>query len=78
MIGFIIKRVICSKVNNLLKKYKHNADKAREVLTLWINRLKKILVCFESMLKKIDDGELSQQELNEASDEVMIVIKEWQ
>lgn len=77
MIEWIIKRVILSKVNGLLKTYSQNVDKVREMLKLWTTRLQKILSCFESILKKLDDGELSEQELKEASDEVMTLIKEF-
>jgi ribosome-binding protein aMBF1 (putative translation factor) len=77
MIEWVVKKVILSKVNSLLKTYAKNVDKARETLKLWTSRLQKILKCFESMLKKLDDGELSEQELKEASDEVMKLIKEF-
>lgn len=77
MIEWIVKKVILSKVNGLLKTYSQNVDKVRDMLKLWTTRLQKILSCFESTLKKLDDGELSEQELKEASDEVMTLIKEF-
>lgn len=39
MIEFIIKRVICSKVNDLLKKYKDNVSKVKDTLKTWILRI---------------------------------------
>lgn len=77
MIEWIVKKVILSKVNGLLKTYSQNVDKVRDILKLWTTRLQKILSFFESTLKKLDDGELSEQELKEASDEVMTLIKEF-
>ena len=77
MIEWIVKKVILSKVNSLLKTYSQNVDKVRDILKLWTTRLQKMLSCFESILKKLDDGELSEQELKEASDEVMTLIKEF-
>lgn len=77
MIEWIVKKVILSKVNGLLKTYSQNVDKVRDMLKLWTTRLQKTLSCFESILKKLDDGELSEQELKEASDEVMTLIKEF-
>ena len=77
MIEWIVKKVILSKVNGLLKTYSQNVDKVRDILKLWTTRLQKILSCFESILKKLDDGELSEQELKEASDEVMTLIREF-
>ena len=46
-------------------------------MKLWTTRLQKILSCFESTLKKLDDGELSAEELQQTSDEVMKLIKEF-
>lgn len=77
MIEWIVKKVILSKVNGLLKTYSQNVDKVREMLKLWTTRLQKILSCFESTLKKLDDGELSAEELQQTSDEVMTLIKEF-
>lgn len=39
MMTWIIKKVVISKVNDLLKKYKKNVDKAKEMLKTWIARL---------------------------------------
>lgn len=77
MIEWIVKKVILSKVNGLLKTYSQNVDKVRDILKLWTTRLQKILSCFESTLKKLDDGELSAEELQQTSDEVMTLIKEF-
>ena len=77
MIEWIVKKVILSKINGLLKTYSQNVDKVRDILKLWTTRLQKILSCFESTLKKLDDGELSAEELQQTSDEVMTLIKEF-
>lgn len=39
MMTWIIKKVVISKVNDLLKTYKKNVDKAKEMLKTWIARL---------------------------------------
>ena len=77
MIEWIIKKVVVGKVNSLLKDNKDNIDKVREVLKVWVSRIKKILDCLESAITKLDDNEISAEELKSTSDEITAVIKEW-
>lgn len=77
MIDWIVKKVVCGKINSLLKDNQQNVDKVREVLKLWISRLKKVLECFESLIGKIDDNDLSADELKETSDEIVKLVREW-
>lgn len=39
MMMWIVKKVVVSKANGLLKTYKKNVDKAKEMLKTWIARL---------------------------------------
>ena len=77
MIEFIIKRVLCSKVNDLLKKHKDNVSKVKDTLKTWILRIQKLMSCLESMLAKLDDDELTSDEVKQTTDEVTKLIKEW-
>ena len=77
MIKWAIKKWCTSKVNDLLDEYKDNVDKVKDILQTWIARLEKILVCFKSMLSKLDDGKLDSDEIDEAIVDVETVIKEW-
>lgn len=77
MIQWIVKKVVISKVNDLLKTYKKNVDKAKEMLKTWIARLQKVLACLEKMLAKLDDNIIDAAEIKEASEDVAKVIKEW-
>lgn len=73
----IIKWWLCRQANDLLDEYKDNIDKVKDTLQTWIARLEKILVCFKSMLSKLDDGKLDSDEIDEAVVDVETVIKEW-
>lgn len=75
MIEFIIKRVLCGKVNGLLEKYAQNVDSVKASLKTWIGRLKKILTCFESLLAMLDDNKLEPSEVKDASDQIMALIR---
>lgn len=77
MVEWLIKRVVCGKINGLLKTYKGNVESVRETLRKWIERINKVLSCLESLLGKIDDEELDPEEVKEATREIQAVIREW-
>lgn len=77
MIEWIVKKVVCSKVNDLLTQYKDDVKSVKNTLNVWIVRIKAILQCLESMLKKLDDNELSPDEVKETTEEIKTLIKEW-
>lgn len=77
LINKVVKKFVIGKINGLLQKYKGGIDTVRAVLVTWVARLKKILNCFESLLAKIEDNELSENEAKETADEVAQLIKEW-
>lgn len=77
MIEWIVKKVICGKVNSLLSEYKDDVKSVKNTLNVWLVRIKAILQCLESMLKKLDDNELSPDEVKESTEEIKILIKEW-
>ena len=77
MVEWLIKRVVCGKINGLLKTYKGNVESVRETLRKWIERINKVLSCLESLLGKIDDEELDPEEVKEATSEIQAVIREW-
>ena len=77
MIEWIVKRVICSKVNSLLAKHKDNVGKVKDTLKTWILRIQKMMSCLEALLSKLDDNELTSDEVKQTTDEVTQLIKEW-
>lgn len=77
MMTWIIKKVICSKVNGLLKAYEKDVGKARETLKTWTGRIKKVLACLEGALARLDDNRLTAEELKETGDDLAKVVKEW-
>ena len=77
MIDWIVKKVICSRVNDLLKRYNGNVEKFRTTLKSWLWRIQKVTACLESLLAKLDDGEINSDEVKQATDEVSELIKEW-
>lgn len=77
LIQKVVKKFVIGKINDLLKKYKGDVDTVRAVLVTWVARLEKVLSCFKSVLAKIEDNELDENEAKETADEVAQLIKEW-
>lgn len=77
MVEWMIKKVICSKINGLLREYKSNVESVRETLRTWIARTRKILSLLESASERISDGDLTPEEARETADEIQAVIREW-
>lgn len=77
MFQWIAKRFLVGKLNDLLKTHQQGIDKLRATLKLWISRLSKILSCFESILEKLEDNELSSDELKQTVEDINTLVKEW-
>lgn len=77
MFTWIVKKVVCGKVNDLLSKYKDDVESVKSTLNVWIVRIKAILQCLENMLKKLDDNELSPDDVKDINEEIKTLIKEW-
>ena len=77
MIEWLVKKVICGKVNDLLRKHKGNVDAAKDTIKKWILRIQRIMACLESLLAKLDDGEITSDEIKQATEDVTTLIKEW-
>lgn len=77
MLKWIIKKVIIGKVNGILSEYKDDIVTVKNTLILWTARLEKVVLCFKGLLKKIDDGKLDADEVDEAIADIEVVIKGW-
>lgn len=77
MIKWAIKKYIMGKVNGLLERYNDNVDVVRDKLKVWIARLDKILFAFRSLLEKLDDNKIDDEEIDQTLADVEIVIKNW-
>ena len=77
MFTWIVKKVVCGKVNDLLAQYKDDVESVKSTLNVWIVRIKAILQCLENMLKKLDDNELSPDDVKDINEEIKTHIKEW-
>lgn len=77
MIDWIVKKFVCSRVNKLLKQYESNVGKFKSVLSKWIERIEKILTCLKNILSKLDDNQLTNNEVKESVSEIQTLVKDW-
>lgn len=77
MFTWFVKKVVCGKVNDLLAQYKDDVESVKSTINIWIVRIKAILQCLENMLKKLDDNELSPDEVKDINEQIKTLIKEW-
>ena len=77
MFLFFGKRIILKKLNGLLKDYRDDVDKVRDILDLWIGRMERLLNYLKSLMEKIDDGVLDEGEIESAIDDAKELVKEW-
>lgn len=73
----ILKKFILKRLNKLLDEYKDNVGKARDTVEVWTTRAKRVTTCLESLSKKLEDNELSDDELEEAIEELTSLVKGW-
>lgn len=76
MFLFFVKRIILKKLNALLKEYQTDVDKVRAILDMWIGRIERLLNYLKSLMEKIDDGVLDEDEIESAIDDAKSLVRE--
>ena len=56
---------------------KDDIEKAKLTLELWVKRIDKILNTLRSMLNKLDDNKITDEEVEQVTNEITSAIKEW-
>ena len=77
MIKYFAKKYVIGLVNDLLNDYKDDIEKAKLTLELWVKRIDKILNTLRSMLNKLDDNKITDEEVEQVTNEITSAIKEW-
>lgn len=77
MFEWIVKKVILSKVNRLLGDYQGDVVKIKGVLAKWTARLEKALACFNGLVAKLDDNQLTAEECEQAAKEIAALVRGW-
>ena len=77
MIKYIIRKWILKQINNLLSKYETNILIVRNTLTSWITKLELLITIFKRTLTRIEDNNLTDEEIDDTISDVEKTIKEW-
>ena len=77
MIKYIIRKWILKQINNLLSKYETNILIVRNTLTSWITKLELIITIFKRTLTRLEDNNLTDEEIDDTISDIEKTIKEW-
>lgn len=70
----IVKKIIMRKINQLLKNYEKNVDSVSGIIKTWTEKLTVITTLLESAMDKIEDKELTDEEVGEILSELEAAI----
>lgn len=73
----ILKNFILKKLNKLLDEYKDNVGKARGNVNLWLSRADSITNCLKGLSQKLEDNQLTDEELEQVVEEIKTLIEGW-
>ena len=74
---WLAKKYIVSAVNDTLVKYKDNVLKITNKITLWTERLEKIILQLKKINARVADGKITKEEIVESMSELDVLVKEF-
>ena len=74
---WLAKKYVISAVNDVLVKYKDNVLKVTGTITLWIERLEKIIIQLKKINARVADGQITKEEIAESMSELEVLVKEF-
>ena len=73
----ILKSFITKQLNKLLGEYKDNVGKVRGTVNLWLSRADSLTNCLKGLSQKLEDSQLTDEELEDAVQEIEKLVKSW-
>lgn len=74
---WLAKKYVISAVNDTLVKYKDNVLKITSKITLWTERLEKIILQLKKINARVADGKITKEEIEESVSELDVLVKEF-
>ena len=74
---WLAKKYVVSAVNDTLVKYKDNVLKITSKITLWTERLEKIILQLKKINARVADGKITKEEIEESMSELDVLVKEF-
>lgn len=77
MSSCILKRFVLKRLNGLLDAKKDGVEKARAQVALWTSRTKAVCAALESLSAKLEDNQVTPEELEAAVAELKALVENW-
>lgn len=74
---YFAKKYIIKALNDLLFKNKGKVISVANTIDIWVDRLGRIILALKSLNAKFADGEITNDELKESTEEVARLVKEF-
>ena len=74
---WLAKKYVVSAVNDTLVKYKDNVLKITSKITLWTERLEKIILQLKKINARVADGKITKEEIEESMSELDVLVQEF-
>ena len=74
---WLAKKYVVSAVNDTLVKYKDNVLKVTNKITLWTERLEKIILQLKKINARVADGKITKEEIEESMSELDVLVQEF-
>ena len=74
---WLAKKYVISAVNDTLVKYKDNVLKITNKITLWTERLEKIILQLKKINARVADCQITKEEIEESVSELDVLVKEF-
>jgi len=73
----LLRKFILQQLNKVLEDYKNNVELAKAKVDVWLKRSGAINTFLQSLSQKLDDNNLTEEELEAALDELKQMVASW-
>lgn len=77
MMNWILKKLALNAINRLLKTYDKDIQKFLEKVDMNMRRIQRIAGLFQSLKKRLKDGSISPEEIEETISDIKTTVEEW-
>lgn len=74
---WILKKLAIRAINRLLKTYDEDIQKFLEKVDMNMRRIQRIAGLFQSLKKRLKDGNISPEEVEETINDIKTTVEEW-
>lgn len=74
---WILKKLAIRTINSLLKTYDEDVQKFLEKVDMNMRRIQRVAGLFQSLKKRLKDGSISPEEVEETINDIKTTVEEW-